>query len=430
MAAPALLPEIMIIQNISAREILDSRGDPTVEATIKLKNGLIASASVPAGVSTGVHEALELRNGDLHRFGGKGVLKAIKNVNQIIGPMLEGLKVTDQQKIDQLMIETDATENKSNLGANAILSVSMAVCKSAANWQRIPLYQYFGQLSGNLKFTLPQPQILLLEGGRHGNWSTDCQEYFAIPKREKFTSFAQMLRAGAEMFQALGKILNSKKYGLGVGFEGAYMPDQIKSNEEALELILKAIEKAGYKSGKDVVLGLDAAASEFFQKGQYVLKSEGEVKLTARQWTEKVIAWTKKYPLWSIEDIHGQEMWNEWVYFTSQVGREIQVIGDDLLATNMSRIQKAIELQAVNSVLIKLNQIGTVTETIKAINQADKAQLTTVISHRGGETNDDMIADLVVGTTSWQCKFGAPSRGERVAKYNRLLAIEEELIKS
>lgn len=417
----------MKIKKIEAYEILDSKSHPTVSVQVELEDGTVAISEVPSGASTGAAEALELRDGDSRRYNGKGVLKAVKNVNTEIRNLLVGKDANDQKGIDRLMIDLDGTENKSRLGGNAIVGTSMAICRAAAKSQKIPLYEYFGQLSGNSKFELPQPQILLLEGGKHGNWSTDCQEYFVIPKREKFPNFAEMLRAGAEMFQALGKILDSKGYATGVGFEGAYMPKEMQSNEEAFELIIQAIEKAGYKPEREVVLGLDAASSEFYDKGMYVLKSEGNLKLTARQWTEKIIGWTKKYPIWSMEDMHAEEDWGEWVYFTSQVGDKIQVIGDDLLTTNVKRIQKAIDLKAVNSVLIKLNQIGTVTETLEAIKLADVAGFTTVVSHRGGETNDDMIADLVVGTTSWQSKFGGPDRGERLVKYNRLLWIEQSL---
>ena len=417
----------MKIKKIEAYEILDSKSHPTVSVQVELEDGTVAISEVPSGASTGAAETLELRDGDPRRYNGKGVLKAVKNVNTEIRGLLIGKDACDQREIDMMMVDLDGTENKSRLGGNAVVGTSMAVCRSAAKSQKIPLYEYFGQLSGNSKFELPQPQILLLEGGKHGNWSTDCQEYFVIPKREKFPNFTEMLRAGAEIFQALGKILDSKGYATGVGFEGAYMPKEMRSNEEVFELMVQAIEKAGYRLQEEVLLGLDAAASEFYHEGQYVLKSESNLRLTSREWTEKMIGWTKKYPIWSMEDMHAEEDWEEWVYFTGQVGDKIQVVGDDLLTTNVKRIKKAIDLKAVNSVLIKLNQIGTVTETLEAIKLADSAGFTTVVSHRGGETNDDMIADLVVGTTSWQSKFGGPDRGERLAKYNRLLRIESEL---
>ena len=425
----------MKIKNIHAREILDSKGHPTVEAEVTLEDGTMALGQVPSGASTGSTEAVELRDGDSKRYNGKGVLKAEANIKTKIKDVLIGQDAYDQKKIDQLMIDADGTENKGRLGGNAIVGVSMAVCRAAAKSQNIPLYQYFGEISGNKKFVLPQPQILILEGGKHGNWSTDIQEYFVIPKKEKFETFKEKLRAGAEIFHALEKILKDKGWAVGVGYEGAFMPKQIKSNEQAFELMVKAVEKAGYKPEEEIVLGLDAASSEFFEngspsesEGKYVLRSEGGAKLFPRQWTEKIIGWTKKYPIWSMEDMHAEEDWDEWVYFNSQVGYHVQIVGDDNLTTNVKRIQKAIDLKAVNSVLIKLNQIGTVTETINAIKLSDKAGFTTVVSHRGGETNDNMIADLVVGTSSWQSKFGGPDRGERVAKYNRLLRIEEQLL--
>ena len=417
----------MKIKNIYAREILDSKGHPTVEAEVILEDGIKAMGQVPSGASTGSTEAVELRDGDSKRYNGKGVLKAVENVKTKIRDVLVGQNAYNQKKIDQLMIDADGTENKASLGGNAIVAVSMAVCRAASLSQKIPLYKYFGQISGNKEFVLPQPQILILEGGKHGNWSTDIQEYFVIPKKEKFESFAEKLRVGTEIFHSLEKILKEKNYSTGVGYEGAFMPKQIKSNEEAFQLMLEAIEKAGYKPEEEIVLGLDAASSEFYQDGHYVLKSGNGIKLTPREWTNKVIKWTEKYPIWSMEDIHAEKDWDEWVYFTSKVGSHIQVVGDDLLTTNVKRIQKAIDLKAVNSVLIKLNQIGTVTETINAIKLSDSAGFTTVVSHRGGETNDDMIADLVVGTSSWQSKFGGPDRGERLAKYNRLLRIEEKL---
>lgn len=417
----------MKIKDIQGLEILDSKGVPTVSVKVELEDGTVAFGEVPSGASTGSTEAHELRDDDPKRHNGKGVLKAVANVNTEIKNLLVGQDVDQQEKIDQMMIKLDGTENKSRLGGNALVGTSMAVCRAAAQTQNLPLYKYFGQLSGNQDFSLPQPQILLLEGGKHGNWSTDCQEYFAIPKKEKFSSFSEMLRAGAEIFLALGKILNNKSYATGVGFEGAYMPQQIQSNEEAFGLMVEAIKKAGYQPGEQVFLGLDAAASEFYQNGEYVLKSEGELRLKPRDWTNKIIDWSRKYPIWSMEDMHAEEDWDEWIYFTSQLGDKIQIIGDDLLTTNVKRIQKAIDLKVVNSVLIKLNQIGTVSETLAAIELSNSAGFTTVVSHRGGETNDDMIADLVVGTSSNQSKFGGPDRGERLAKYNRLLWIESEL---
>jgi len=424
----------MKIKNVFAREILDSKGVPTVEAEVTLGDGIKALGGVPSGASTGQAEAIEIRDGDNKRYKGKGVLKAIENIKGPIKKALVGKDAYDQRGIDKILIDLDGTENKSKLGGNAIIGVSMAICRAAARSQKIPLYEYFGRLSGNNKFQLPQPLILLIEGGKHGNWSSDCQEYFVIPKREIFPTFKERLRVGVEIFYALLEILKEKNYSIGVGFEGAFMPKEIKSNEEAFLLLIQATEKAGYKMVDQVMLGLDAAASEFYlpanrqdNNKRYILKSEGNLILSKEEWLEKVIAWTQKYPIWSLEDMFSQEDWESWVAFTAKVGKKLQVVGDDLLTTNVKRIQKAIDLKACNSVLIKLNQIGTVTETLEAIALANKAGFTTVISHRGGETNDDMIADLCVGSSSWQSKFGGVVRGERVAKYNRLLRIEEKL---
>lgn len=417
----------MKITDLYAREILDSKGVPTVEAEVTLENGIKALGGVPSGASTGQAEALELRDGDQNRFFGKGVLKAIENIKGPIKNALLGQDADNQQAIDKIMIDLDGTENKSSLGGNAILGVSMAICRAAARSRKIPLYEYFGLLTGNTSFSMPQPLVLVLEGGKHGNWSTDCQEYFVIPKKETFVTFSERIRVGAEVFHMLEKILIEKGYSTGVGFEGAFMPKEMKSNEEALELIVEAIEKSGYKTGEQILLGIDAASSEFFEDGKYVLKSEGGTSLSREEWLQKIIDWTKKYPLWSMEDMFSEEDWEGWQKLTAGAGSGLQVVGDDLLTTNVKRIQKAIELKAVNSVLIKPNQIGTISETIDAIKLSHSAGFTTVISHRGGETNDDMIADLCVGSGSRQSKFGGPDRGERVAKYNRLLRIEEKL---
>lgn len=417
----------MKIKDVNAREILDSRGQPTVEAEITLENGIKALGGVPSGASTGTTEAVELRDTSESRYLGKGVLQAINNIKGPIKKALVGQNVEDQRKIDQLMIELDGTENKQKLGGNALLGVSMATCRAAARAQKIPFWEYFGQLSGNSVFVLPQPLVLILEGGKHGAWSTDCQEFFVIPKKDSFPSFRERIQVGTEIFYALEELLKSKNYFVGVGFEGAFMPQQIKSNEEAFELIMEATQKAGYKMVDQVVLGLDAAASEFYQNGQYILKSEGNQTLSREAWLKKVLAWTEKYPIWSMEDMFAENDWESWVEFTQKVGNKIQIVGDDLLTTNVKLIQKAIDQKAGNSVLIKVNQIGTISETLEAIALADKAGYATIISHRSGETNDDLIADLCVGTSSWQCKFGGPDRGERVAKYNRLLRIEEKL---
>jgi len=417
----------MKIANVFGREILDSKGNPTVEAQVTLENGLVALGGAPSGASTGMAEATELRDNDKARFEGKGVLKAVANINGPLREALVGQESTNQEKIDQIMIGLDGTENKSKLGGNAIIGVSMAVCRASARSLKMPLYQYLGQLAGNTKFDLPQPLILLMEGGKHGHWTSDCQEYFIIPKNGVFPAFSDRLRVGTEIFQALLKILEEKHYSVGVGFEGGFMPKEMKSNEEAFQLILQAIEKAGYKMGEQIVLGIDAAASEFFQDGKYLLKSENNLLLSKEEWLAKIVEWTKKYPLWLLEDMFDQEDWESWTKLTGQIGNYCQIVGDDLLVTNVKRIQKAIDLKACNSAIIKPNQIGTITETIEAIKLCDANGLKTIIAHRGGETNDDFIADLVVGTTSRQSKFGGVVRGERVAKYNRLLRIEEKL---
>jgi enolase len=419
----------MKITDVTAREILDSRGVPTIEAEVHLEDGTTALGGVPSGASTGSTEALELRDKDEKRYFGKGVLKAVENIKGPIKNALIGLDAYDQKTVDSTMVKLDGTENKSKLGGNATVGVSMAVCRAAARSKKIPLYEYFGELTGNSNFELPQPLILVLEGGKHGNWSTDCQEYFVIPKKEAFDSFGERLRVGAEIFHQLEKILVEKKYATGVGFEGAFMPKEIKSNEEAFELMIEATKKAGYNLPGQVVLGLDAASSEFYKDGKYVLKSEGNLELDKKEWLKKVLGWAEKYPIWSMEDMFAEEDWDSWAEFNRLVGDKVQVVGDDLLTTNVKRIEKAINLKAVNSVLIKLNQIGTVMETLQAILLSEKAGFTTIISHRGGETNDDLIADLTVGSPSFQSKFGGPDRGERVAKYNRLLRIEEKLSK-
>lgn len=417
----------MKIVNVHAREILDSKGVPAVEAEVALEDGTVAMGGVPSGASTGAAEALELRDGDKSRYFGKGVLKAVENIKGPIKEALVGLDAYDQRAVDKAMIDLDGTENKSNLGGNAIVGVSMAVCRAAARSQKIPLYEYFGRLSGNNNYELPQPLVLVLEGGKHGAWSTDCQEYFVIPRKEAFPTFRERIRVGAEIFHALEKLLDGKGYAVGVGFEGAFMPKEMKSNEEAFELMIEATEKAGYQMVDQVVLGIDGASSEFYEDGKYTLKSEGGLVLSREEWLEKVVGWTEKYPIWLMEDMFAEEDWDSWIEFTQKVGDKVRIVGDDLLTTNVKRIQKAIDLKACNSVLIKVNQIGTISETLEAIALSDKAGYTTVISHRGGETNDDLIADLCVGTTSWQSKFGGPDRGERVAKYNRLLRIEEKL---
>ena len=416
----------MKITDLKAREILDSRGIPTIETKITLSDGTEAKGAVPSGSSTGSHETHEMRDKDPTRYRGRGVLKAIENVNKIIASKVIGENYESQEDLDFTLIKLDGTENKSELGGNAILSVSMAFCRAAALSKKIPLYQYFQELTGTKKIEAPQMQILILEGGKHGNWATDVQEYMIIPKKEVFKSVSDSLQAGADIFWATRDILLEKGYSITIGFEGAFAPKQITSNTEAFEIILASIEKAGYTPNEEIMLGIDIAASELYLEGIYNLNQENK-HLSTDEWINLQIEWFDKYPIWSIEDTLSEEDWTGWKKLKSMVGDNLQVVGDDLLTTNTGRIQKAIDEDAVNSVLIKINQIGTITETLSAIELSDSAGLTTIISHRGGETNDDLIADLVMGSSSWQTKFGGPNRGERVAKYNRLLEIEAEV---
>lgn len=420
----------MKIVNVHARQILDSRGYPTVEAEVTLEDGVKALGQVPSGTSTGAAEATELRDNNPDKYFGKGVLTAIENVKTHLKEILVGQDAYDQPAIDRIMIEADGTDNKARFGGNAILGCSMAICRATARSQNIELYEYFGKLSGNTHYQLPQPMILIMEGGKHGSWSTDIQEFMIVPKKESFASFAEMLEAGAEVFHTLKKILTEKQYGTGVGYEGAFCPQELKSNEEAFELISQAIEKSGHKLNDQFVFAIDAAASEFYEDGHYVLHSEADIKLTSEEWYQKMKAMIAKFPVWSIEDLFSENDWEYWSKQTAELGAEHQIMGDDLTATNTKLIQKAADQKAINSVLIKLNQIGTITETLEAIKLCDQFGFATIISHRGGETNDSMTADLVVGSSSWQSKFGGPDRGERLAKYNRLLRIEEQLSKT
>jgi len=412
----------MKISKIHARQILDSRGIPTIEVDVVLENGVIGKAAVPSGASTGKYEAIELRDPD-----NKGVLKAIENVNQEISTKIINEDVGDQKKIDRILTELDGTENKSRLGANAILGVSMAVCQAASYATKQKLFEYIGKLSSNSTFIIPKPMALLMEGGKHGNWATDIQEFMVMSGKNSNPEFDEIFYASADVFQALEKILIEKGYSAGVGFEGGFCPRELKSNEEAFELIIQAIEKAGYKAGEDFVLAIDFAASEFFQDGNYMLKSENEKKYTAQEWREKVIEWTRNYPIYSLEDPFAEDEWSEWTSITSEIGEDHQIVGDDLTTTNIKRIKKAIDEKAINSVIIKPNQIGTVSETIEAVNLAKQAGLKSIVAHRAGETNDYFIADFAVGAGASQCKFGGPDRGERLAKYNELLRIEEYL---
>jgi len=421
----------MKIKNIHAIEILDSRGMPTISTEIELLSGDKAKGEVPSGASTGENEVLELRDGDEKRYGGKGVLKAIENINTVIREAVIDKDFESQKQFDDLLISLDGTANKSKLGGNAILSCSMAFCRAASIRVGLELYQYLGMIYWDKKydenkFKLPRPQILLLEGGKHGNWSTDIQEFMIIPKENAFPTFKETLRASSEIFHKIHNILDSKGYSVGVGFEGAYSPMQIQSNSEALDIMVEGIKISGYDGKFEIAL--DVASSEFFNKesNKYELKRENAI-LSANEWLDLQKNWYSKYPMYSIEDPMDQNAWEDWSLFTSELGSKYQIVGDDLLVTNTKLIQKGIQQKAMNSVLIKLNQIGSVTETLDAIRMTVDNGMNAVVSHRSGETNDSFIADLVVGTPAQQSKFGGPDRGERLAKYNRLLEIEELL---
>ncbi|MEW6096706.1 MAG: phosphopyruvate hydratase [bacterium] len=408
------------IVDVWAREILDSRGNPTIEVEVELECGVIGRAAVPSGASTGTHEALELRDGDKDRYLGKGVLKAVDTVNDIIAPELEGEDATLQTSIDQLMIDLDGTENKEKLGANAILGTSLAVAKAASLAIGLPLYQYIGGVNAKV---LPVPMLNILNGGKHADNPIDIQEFMIVPAGA--STFSEALRFSVETFHQLKKTLNSKGYSTAVGDEGGFAP-AISSTEEALQIIIQAIEKAGYKPGEDIFLALDTAATELFEDGKYNFKGEGKVMSS-----EELISYYKslveKYPIISIEDGFAEDDWDGWKMFTQELGDKIQIVGDDLFVTNPKRLTKGIELGITNSILIKVNQIGSLTETLDVIELAKEAGYTTVISHRSGETEDTSIADIAVATNAGQIKTGAPSRTDRVAKYNQLLRIEEEL---
>jgi enolase len=408
------------IEDVGAREILDSRGNPTIEVEILLVGGERGVAAVPSGASTGVHEAVELRDGDKSRYGGKGVLNAVRNVNDTISDAIIGLDATDQIMLDEVMIELDGTPNKANLGANAILGVSLAAAKAAANAQQEPLYRYLGGVSAR---NLPVPMMNILNGGKHADNSTDMQEYMVLPVGA--SSFRDALRMGAEVYQSLKKVLHGKKLNTNVGDEGGFAPS-LSSNREALEVIVAAIDAAGYKPGVDIFLGMDPAASEFYDNGKYVLAREGRT-LTASEMVDLYAQWISEYPIITIEDGLSQDDWEGWKLLRQRLGNRIQLVGDDLFVTNTERLKRGIQEQAANSILIKLNQIGTLTETLEAIEMAKRAAFSAVVSHRSGETEDTTIADLVVATNAGQIKTGAPARSERVAKYNRLLVIEDEL---
>jgi len=410
-----------VIESVRALEILDSRGNPTVRVTVKLSDGVQASASVPSGASTGENEAVELRDGDSARYGGKGVLKAVANVNETIGPRLIGRDPSRQAEIDRSMIELDGTANKGKLGANAILGVSMAVARAAAESAGLPLYQYLGGAGAT---RLPVPMMNILNGGKHADNSVDFQEFMVMPVGAP--SFAEALRYGAETFHALKAILKKKGYATAVGDEGGFAPN-LKGNEEACELIVEAIEAAGYRPGRDVAIALDPAASSFYEGGAYRLSKSGGGEKTSAEMTELYRAWIERYPIVSLEDGLAEDDWQGFVQQTAALGDRVQVVGDDLYVTNTRFIQRGIAMAATNAVLIKLNQIGTVTETIEAIELCRKAGWGFVISHRSGETEDSFMADFAVAMGGGQIKTGSACRSERICKYNRLLEIEEEL---
>ncbi|MBU3179585.1 phosphopyruvate hydratase [Clostridium psychrophilum] len=408
------------IIDVYARQILDSRAFPTVEVEVTLEDGTIARASVPSGASTGIFEAVELRDGDKDVYNGKGVLKAVDNVNNLIAEEIVGMNVYDQVAIDKAMITLDGTPNKAKLGANAILGVSLACARAAAESLGLGLYQYIGGVNAKV---LPVPMMNILNGGSHADNNVDLQEFMVMPVGA--TSFKEALRMSAEVYHALKTLLKNKGLSTGVGDEGGFAPD-LSSNEEAIKIIVEAIENAGYVPGKDIYIALDPAASEFFEDGKYNLASEGRI-LTPEQMADYYVELVNKYPIISIEDGMAEEDWDGWKYLTDKIGDRIQLVGDDLFVTNTDRLKTGIEKKVANSILIKLNQIGTLTETLNAIEMAERAGYTAVVSHRSGETEDTTIADLVVAVNAGQIKTGAPARSERVSKYNQLLRIEEEL---
>ncbi|MDZ5252190.1 phosphopyruvate hydratase [Clostridium sp. LIBA-8841] len=408
------------IIDVVARQILDSRSFPTVEVEVYLEDGTVGRAAVPSGASTGIYEAVELRDGDKDKYLGKGVEKAVENVNDTIAEEIIGLNVLDQVHIDKTLIELDGTKNKGKLGANAILGVSLAVARAAANYLGMPLYQYIGGVNAKV---LPVPMMNIINGGSHADNSVDIQEFMVMPVG--FDCFEKAVRACSEVYHALKKTLNSKGYSTGVGDEGGFAPD-LKSNAEAIEVILEAIEKAGYTAGKDFFIAIDAASSEYYKDGKYVLENEGKT-LSASEMVDFFEDWVNKYPIISIEDGMAEEDWEGWKLMTERLGKRVQLVGDDLFVTNTERLKTGIEKGIANSILIKLNQIGTLTETLNAIEMANRAGYTAVVSHRSGETEDTTIADLVVAVNAGQIKTGAPARSERVAKYNQLIRINEEL---
>jgi enolase len=418
---PVLEFTMTAIKSVIAREVLDSRGNPTVEADVILENNVHGRAIVPSGASTGAHEAVELRDGDERRYLGKGVLRAVENVNKIIAPALVGENVLQQRAIDQILINLDGTHNKGSLGANAILSVSMAAARAAAATLDMPLYRYLG---GTNACILPVPMMNIINGGAHADNNLDSQEFMIVPAGAE--SFSESLRMGVETFHALKSVLKKKGYTTSVGDEGGFAP-KVKSNEEALELILEAIQKAGYKPGKQIYMALDVAASEFYEEGIYHFKKSTGARVTADQMVKMYEDWTRQYPIISIEDGMAEDDWQGWIALTNALGEKIQLVGDDVFVTNSKRLQKGIAEGVANSILIKLNQVGSVSETLDTIELAKTDGYSTVISHRSGESEDPFIADLAVATNAGQIKTGSASRTDRLAKYNQLLRIEQEL---
>jgi len=422
----------MKIEKISSLEILDSNGNPTIETTIELLDGTIETASVPSGASTGKNEVHELRDGDPNRYNGKGVRKAVEIVNNEIAKLVEDKEFKSQEEFDNLLIQTDGTPLKTKLGGNSILSCSIAFCKAVAKSLGLEVFNYLGMIYhgdsySNSNFKLPTPLLLVLEGGKHGNWATDVQEYMVIPNMQKFITFKEALMAGTSVYKTIEKILDQKGYSTGVGFEGAFAPKEIQSNKEAFDIIVEGIKVAGYIPGEDFTIALDVASSEFYNEEtkKYELRREEKV-LDAEEWLELQKEWYSAYPISSIEDPFEEDSWDMWSKFT-ETFKERMVVGDDLLTTNVERIKKGVEKRSANTVLIKPNQIGTVTETINAIRLGTENNFDSIISHRSGETTDSFIADLAVATPAKYCKFGGPNRGERIAKYNRLLEIEDLL---
>ena len=409
-----------IITQVYAREILDSRGNPTVEVEVVLEDGTMGRAAVPSGASTGVHEAVELRDGDKRRYAGKGVIKAVENVNDVIADALIGLDATRQIEIDELLIRLDDTPNKAKLGANAILGVSMAVAKAAANYVGLPLYQYLGGANAH---ELPVPMMNILNGGQHADNNVDIQEFMIMPAGA--ANFSECLRMNVEIYHALKGILKDKGLSTGLGDEGGFAPN-LESNAEALDVIMEAIEKAGYKAGKDIVLAMDVAASEFYKDGKYHMLAEGAPK-TSAQMVNYLAGLVEKYPIISIEDGLAEDDWKGWAALTKKLGDKVQLVGDDLFVTNAQRLQMGIDKKVGNAILIKVNQIGTLTETFRAVELAKRHGYTAIVSHRSGETEDTTMADIAVALNAGQIKSGAPARTDRVAKYNQLLRIEEDL---